>query len=84
MLIQAKSYGFDAGNKAEILINNKKVEMEKNCNSHLRGLHVVVIDPFSGAVKFAKVFDTYKDSMDLEYFITSEYIPNDFIVVAAC
>ena len=57
--------------------------MEKNSSGHLRGLHVVVIDPFDGKVKFAKVFDTYKDSMDLEYFITSEHIPRDFIIVAA-
>ena len=43
-------------------INGEPVDIEKNENSHYRGMHVVIINPTDGEVEFAKVFDTYENS----------------------
>lgn len=45
-LIEVKSVsaGFQGGNFARILINNKPVKVNMNQNGHMRGLHVVVIN----------------------------------------
>ena len=40
----------DSTNIAQITINNQPVEVEKNENSHFRGLHVVIVDPKNGEV----------------------------------
>ena len=45
-------------------------------------MHIVIINPKSGKVKLAKVFDTYKTSELFDEFITG--IPQGYIVVAAC
>ena len=47
-------------------------------------MHIVIINPKTCTVKFAKVFDTYKSSDDLDKFIDLENINFGFIVVAAC
>ena len=77
------SAGYDAGNYAKIMINNHLVEMEKNMNGHYRGLHIVVIDPSTGDVETAKVFDTFESMNTLAKFI-KEPIPEGHIVMVAC
>ena len=59
--------------------------MEKNVSSHYRGLHVVCIDQETGEIKVAQVFDTYRDSIGIEYMTNDEdkFSQGD-IVVAAC
>lgn len=39
------SQGFKAGDKARITINNVPVRMGSNSCGHLRGLHIVVVNP---------------------------------------
>lgn len=46
-------------------------------------MHVVVINPATGAVETNRVFDTYQSSEALEQFI-SKAIPEGHIVAAAC
>lgn len=84
MIIEAGSGGYNATNFASITIDDVPVTMEKNENNHYRGLHIVVINPYLGQVEFAKVFDTYKTSENLELFIESGLIGKHYIVVAAC
>ena len=47
--------------------------MERNCKNDSRGLHIVIMDPKGdndgNLIEFAKVFDTYKSSLDFEDFI---------------
>lgn len=50
MVVQASSAGFNAGNEAQITINNKPVILEKNENDNYRGFHIVVINPQDGEV----------------------------------
>ena len=69
---------------AEITINGEKVQIQPNAESHFRGLHLVVINICSGEVTFAKVFDTYRSSESLEYFICNNVVKTGDIVVAAC
>ena len=57
--------------------------MVKNENKHYRGLHIVVINTPYGTVEFAKVFDTYKSSAELDDFI-DQGVPEHYIVVVAC
>ena len=51
------------------------MELEKNSNDHLRGLHIVVLDSQSGEVQLAQVFDTYDSSQEFDHFI-SQHVPN--------
>ena len=83
ILIQASSAGFNAGNFAKITMNSMQVPVEKNESGHYRGLHLVIINPKSGQVESAKVFDTYKTSAALDELIRGG-IPFGSIVVAAC
>ena len=69
MVIQVRSAGFEAGNYAKITINGKEIKCEKNSRGHYRGLHFVVIDLKNFKVIIAKVFDTYKDSYGLDFFL---------------
>ena len=62
LIVKVESAGFDAGNFAKISINDKAIDCEPNEYQHFRGLHIVVIHPTNGEVKFAKVFDTYQES----------------------
>ena len=56
-----------------------------DCQSETyRGLHIVVINTFSGKVETAKVFDTYKSSASLEYFISRMSYPKGYLVIAVC
>ena len=57
--------------------------MEENEEGHYRGLHIVIINPKTGIVENAKVFDTYKSSDEFDDFISSG-IPYGYIIVAAC
>ena len=68
---------------ANITLNGEKVVCEPNENKHYRGLHIVIVNPSTMKSEFAKVFDTYKDSSDLEVFVQS-YNTSNKIVVAAC
>lgn len=43
----------------------------------------MVVDPATGKVESAKVFDTYKTSSGFDGFI-AKGVPDGFIVVAAC
>ena len=45
------------------------MEVESNESGHYRGLHIVIINPFTGIVESAQVFDTYKTSKRLNEFI---------------
>lgn len=68
-VVQAVSAGFEAGNFAKIIIDNKPVKLPKNENGHHRGLHLVVMNSSNGQVEFCKVFDTFKSSSALEEFL---------------
>lgn len=83
IIIQASSAGFSAGNYAKVLVNDKPVSFEDNENGTDRGLHVAVISPADGQVSQARVFDTYKGSMDLEDFIAFDIEEGDIVVAAA-
>lgn len=65
------------------MINNTLVEVNKNETGHYRGLHIVMIEPKTGSAEFAQVFDTYKNSTELDKFIERD-IPEGHIIVAAC
>ena len=69
MVVHVISAGFDSGNLAKILINDKLIKVETNESGHLRGLHIVVISPINGKVIEARVFDTYKSSVGLNNFL---------------
>ena len=58
------------------------VELNKNENGHLRGLHIVIINPEDGKILSAQCFDTYKSSEMFDAF-TRKNIPDGFIVIAA-
>ena len=81
-MIQASSAGFNAGDSAEIIVNDVKVEFQPNEQNHYRGLHVAQLDPTNGKVIMARVFDTHSTSQGLEAFIKT--VPVGHIVVAAC
>lgn len=57
--------------------------MLENESTHMRGLHIVIINPIDGKVVFAQAFDTCKSSSAFELF-TEKDIPPGYIVVAAC
>ena len=82
MVIQVTSAGYNGGNFAKIMINDKQVKVEKNENNHYRGLHIVIVNPQTGKVESAQAFDTYISSEALEAF--TDEIPEGRIVVAAC
>lgn len=83
IVIQVQSGGFNAGDFAIITLNKTKVYVSKNINNHLRGLHLVVINPINGFIESARCFDTYIDSHELDTFIATS-IPKGYIVAAAC
>ena len=84
IIVKTISGGFNAGNFAKIILNNKQIDVEKNQFGHYRGLHVVAICPSTGKVNFARVFDTYKSSEAFEHLIKRNVIPLGHIVAAAC
>lgn len=47
-------------------------------------MHLVIIDPKTGKVVSAQIYDTYATSQQLDQFITSEYIPPGHVIAAAC
>lgn len=62
------------------------IELNNNQWNGYRGLHIVVLNPFTGRILIAKVFDTYRtcEGFDgLDEFISYE-IPANYIVIAAC
>ena len=89
--MQVLSAGYDGENFAQIKVNDVTVEMEANQENiesdndrHLRGLHICVIDPKTGEIEKAQVFDTYTSSAIFEEFIDENSIPDGKIVAAAC
>ena len=75
IMIVASSPGYDSGEIASITVNDNAPVIEKNENNHLRGLHIVIVNPTSGKVEVAKAFDTYKSSNKLDEFLAnSEFI----------
>ena len=84
LVIQASSAGPEAGNFAKISLNDCPVPIEdKHGDSNQRGLHILVVNPATGKIHTASVFDTYARSSEFDDFIEGG-IPRDFIVVAAC
>ena len=69
--VEVKSAGLNAGNFAEISVNQKLIKLDQNENGHYRGLHIVIINPHTGKVSRAKVFDTYKSAERFDEFISS-------------
>ena len=48
-------------------------------------MHIVVVNPDSGEVEQAKIFDTFKTSEKFDAFIkNSDNVPYGHIIVAAC
>ena len=86
MIIQAASAGYEGGNFAEVTINGNPVEFKMNENGNDRGLYLALINPWTGKVKSANIFDTYTSSDRLDFFIQtmSRYIPEGYILAAAC
>ena len=84
LILQATSAGFDGGNLAKITINDVAVELNQNESCHDRGLHVAIINPLSGILESAKVFDTYAKPNGFDSFIAGNDIPKGSLVVAAC
>ena len=82
-IVQVISAGHKAGNYAKIMINSLPIlSMKKNENGHLRGFHIVTINPVNGKVKDARVFDTYRSSEKFDEFIMTS-IPHGYIVALA-
>ena len=52
-----------------ITANEFPIVVDKNPSGHYRGLHMVIINPFTGKVEFTQVFDTYKSSTEINEFI---------------
>lgn len=59
------------------------VKVNPNENNNFRGLHLVVINPKNGKVETARAFDTYESSEEFDKFLNT-YIPDQYIIVAAC
>ena len=68
---------------AEIKLNGVKVEIKTNMHEHLRGLHIVLINPVSGKVEFAQCFDTYHAHVNFDNFCDRKLEPGT-IFAAAC
>ena len=58
--------------------------MSQNENENDNGLHIVVVNPWSGNVDLAKAFDTNETSKYFDHFIKSANFPDDYIIIAAC
>ncbi len=52
-IVQAISAGWEGGNFAKILINDKPILCLDNKNGHNRGLHIVVLNPKCYAIEWA-------------------------------
>ena len=68
-VVTATSMGYEAGSSSVITLNNVMVACQKSPSGHMRGLHVVVVDPKQRAILCGQVFDTYKDNHQMEAFI---------------
>lgn len=53
VMIHAQSAGFDGGDLASVAVNGMRVTVSPNENKNLRGLHIVVVNPFNGNVEWA-------------------------------
>lgn len=85
VVIQAESAGFKYFEGfAKISINDAAVEVARNESNHYRGLHVAIIEPASGQVEVAQVFDTYDSPDKFDEFIATHELQDGFIVVVAC
>lgn len=65
-----------------LTLNGKPIECELNELNHNRGLHLAVINPETGKIEFAQIFDTHGTSELFDKFIDSD-IKVGHIVVAA-
>lgn len=70
MIVYTLSSGFEGENEAIISVDNNPIIVKPNDSGNYRGLHLVLVDPKTYSMVFAKVFDTYKSSDDLEKFIS--------------
>ena len=78
--IAVQSSGFLAGNSAaQISVNDRPIDLQKNDH---KGMHIVLINPYTGEVDASKTFDTNKTSEPLDTFIGG-HIPEGYIVAAA-
>ena len=64
--IEIHSAGYHAGNYARVILNNELTQVEKNEFGKMGGLHVVIINPYSGKVERAIAFNTLKTSEGLD------------------
>ncbi len=62
IMVTATSSGENDKDYALITVDGRDVEMMPNENGHYRGLHIAIINPYTGKVEVARVFDTYKSS----------------------
>lgn len=89
-VVKVTSSGYCAGNEANISINGKRVQIEMNFHNQLRGLHMVLLDPKSYKVVYAKAYDTYIDGDQFDDFYNTTLSWNNsfgdhkHIVIAAC
>lgn len=85
LVVKVDSAGYDAdgGSLAVISLNGFIVKVESNENNHYRGLHIVIFNPVSGMVQWAKAYDTYKSVQAFDEFIDNP-IPAGYIIIAAC
>ena len=83
LIVRATSSGFHGGSFANITVNGLPVDISVNNHNHERGLHVVVINPESGEVESAKIYDTHMHSEGLDAFIKNG-VPDGYIVAVAC
>lgn len=87
IVLQVTSAGFVGGNKAEITIDGRNIDKDcpflLNEAGNSRGLHIAVINPTTGAVELAQIFDTARTSEQLETWIKKELRDGD-IIAAAC
>ena len=62
------------------------VDVDLNEHAHLRGLHIVVIDPATGNVKTAKSYDTYMSSDGILMYINDDYpkVKKGHLIVVTC
>ena len=84
MILQVESAAFYAGNYSKVTLDDVHIQLRKNSSGHYRGVHIILINPISGKVEFAKVFDTYKSSIALNNFIESKMIKEGTVVVVSC
>ena len=52
LMVQVQSAGYNSGNFAIIVVDNNPIEVGKNISGHCRGLHLAILNPFTGKPQF--------------------------------